>query len=626
MNKQPLVSIAMTSFNGEKYIEAQLNSIINQSHKNIEIIICDDKSSDNTINIIKKYIQKFAFIQLHINKKNLGYAKNFEKAIKLCSGKYIALSDQDDIWENNKLQKQLESIRETENTYPNIPVLAHCDLSMINEDNNIFNNSYFKYRKYKLKKEKDLGHILGPCGVMGNTIMFNKVLKEKILPFPPYIENHDYWISLINEIYGRRITQDDKLVKYRIHSTNTSNNKNKLQKNNKLINLLRKISKRDFYVPYLSTKRFQLISYLLRNYDIPANDKNILIKFQEYLSRETSTLKKIFNVQKYSFFKRDYIYRITFFISLFVRKDISKNDFYIYNILQIFKNRKFKGWGKKNTGLFASFCTKIFKGELTLLEDGFIRSIDLNKSLIRSLSVVKDDIGIYYDATKVSRLEKILNTYDFKNDEKLMLKAKEAIKLILDNNISKYNHSKNISDDFFEKKENKVLIIAQAEEDKSLKYGLTNNTSLEDLIKYALEENPDSTIYIKIHPDDILKNKFKEIKYNKRCKIIKEDINSISLLKHFNKVYTRTSQMGFEALLLGKKCICFGMPFYAGWGISEDRINTIKRRQRKLTIEEIFAGAYILYSEYSNPYLNKEIDIIEAINYLIEYKKNEELI
>lgn len=622
MDNSNLISIAMATYNGEKYLEKQLNSILNQSHKNIEIIICDDVSKDSTIDIINNYIKKYSFIKLFKNEKNLGYVKNFEKAINLCDSQYITLCDQDDIWEVNKLEIQLKEIKKQEKLYPRSPILIHSDLSMIDKDCKTFNTSYFKYRKYKLKKEKDLSHILGPCGVMGNTILFNKKLKNKILPFPPYIENHDYWISLINEIFGKRITLDSKLVKYRIHISNASNSENKIKSNNKRLALFQRILKRDFYIPYIHTKRFQLISYILRNFTISKVDKKVLVKFQEYLSKETTTLNKISNVIKYSFYKRDFIYRLIFLSGLIIRKNISKKNLYIYNILEIFSSKKFIGWGRKNSGKFASLCNRIFKGEITLLEDGFIRSIDLSKSLVSPYSIIEDNKGIYYDATCANDLEDILSNYDFQSDKKLMKTANEAIKLIKENYISKYNHAKHIKENYFKKDEKKILVIAQAENDKSLEYGLANQVTLENLIKIAIKENPDSKVYIKVHPDEIIKNNYK-IELSKEYIIIEEDVNAISLLKYFDKVYTRTSQMGFEALLLKKECVCYGMPFYGGWGLTEDKQN-IKRRKRKLSVEEIFAGAYILYSNYYNPLTNNKCTILDIINYIIERKKNEE--
>lgn len=623
MNNYPKISIAMATFNGEPYLEKQLESIINQTYKNIEIIICDDCSHDKTIKIIENLIKENYPIKLYKNEKNLGYAKNFEKAIKLCESNYIALSDQDDIWESNKLELQIEYILNLEKKNINMPILVHSDLTMIDKNDNFISASYFKYRKYKLKKEKDLGHILGPCGIMGNTIMMNKNLKERILPFPSSIENHDYWISLMNELFGKRITLDEKLVNYRIHINNASNNTKKINKKINILTLLKNIYKRNLYVPYIDTKRFSLISYILINFELKITDKFILIKFQEYLSKNTSKFTKIFNVLKYSFYKRDIIYRLIFILALVIRKNISKKSFFFYNIQQIFGKKEFKGWGKKNSGKFAEICHKIFGGQINLLEDGFIKSVEIDKSLANSFSYVKDSIGIYYDATENSELENILNTYNFNNDQELMKIANEAIKLIVYNNISKYNHSRNVPENYFKQDEKKVLVIAQIEDDKSLKYGMTNKITLNDLINYALKENPNDVIYVKIHPDNIQNNNLNADFNceNNRCRLITEDFNSISLLKHFNKVYTRTSQMGFEAVLLGKECICFGMPFYAGWGVTDDRV-ICERRKRKLKVEEIFAGAYILYTKYIDPTTNKESNIIETI-YKIKKMKEE---
>ena len=97
-----LVSIAMATYNGEKYLKEQLDSIYAQTYKDIEVIVCDDCSSDKTVEILDEYKEKYG-LKYYINEKNLGFKKNFEKAISLCSGDFIALADQDDIWIENKI-------------------------------------------------------------------------------------------------------------------------------------------------------------------------------------------------------------------------------------------------------------------------------------------------------------------------------------------------------------------------------------------------------------------------------------------------------------------------------------------------------------------------------------------
>lgn len=293
--------------------------------------------------------------------------------------------------------------------------------------------------------------------------------------------------------------------------------------------------------------------------------------------------------------------------------------FYIKNVCQIFYIKDFCGWGRKKTGRFALWCYKKFGGSCTLLEDGFIRSVGLGVDSSPSFSLIEDNIGIYYDATKPSRLENILNSYNFACDEKLMADAHRAMELIKKYNISKYNNAAELDCEILsqvnEDKVGRVLIIAQTAGDASLEYGMLQPYTTADMVNAAIAENPHATIWLKIHPDVLSGKKKSDIKVENipnNVKIITENLNPIALLKQFDKVYTKTSGMGFEALFVGCECVCFGMPFYAGWGITTDK-STCHRRHRKLSVEEVFAGAYILYTRYHNPYTNKECNIFEAM-------------
>ena len=304
-------------------------------------------------------------------------------------------------------------------------------------------------------------------------------------------------------------------------------------------------------------------------------------------------------------------------------KDFLNLKYYssLSNLLQ--KKGVFYGWGRKKSGLNAVKLAQKYNISFVLLEDGFIRSLDLGVNGSPSFSIVEDDIGIYYDATAPSRLENLLNTYDFTSDAQLMQDAKRAIELIVKYNISKYNNSQNVQKEYFQNDaEKKVLVIAQTAGDASLKYGMLDDYTTDDIIKSAIDENPDAKVYIKIHPDVLSGKKKSDIDINEvkqKCIIIEENFNPISLLKHFNKVYTKTSQMGFEALLVGCECVCFGMPFYAGWGVTTDK-SECKRRKVKHSVEEIFAAAYILYTRYYNPYTKKESDIFDTIETIVKIK------
>ena len=293
--------------------------------------------------------------------------------------------------------------------------------------------------------------------------------------------------------------------------------------------------------------------------------------------------------------------------------------YYVGNFYQIVTNKHFKGWGRKRTGRFAEWCHKRFGGRLTLLEDGFIRSFDLGINGSPSFSIVEDDIGIYYDATAPSRLENILNSYDFAADTSLMADAARAKELLIKHRISKYNNAPDVPDDYFKDEGKRVLVVAQTAGDASLKYGMLKNYTTDDMIEAAIEENRGAKVYIKIHPDVLSGKKKSDIDIEsatRKCAIIEENFNPISLLKHFNKVYTKTSQMGFEALLIGCETVCFGMPFYAGWGVTDDRMKC-ERRKAKRSVEEIFAAAYILYTRYYNPYRKRPGDIFDTIREIV---------
>ncbi|EAK9877582.1 capsular polysaccharide biosynthesis protein [Campylobacter lari] len=304
-------------------------------------------------------------------------------------------------------------------------------------------------------------------------------------------------------------------------------------------------------------------------------------------------------------------------------------NFYKINLYHICKNTSkediFVGWGRKKSGLKAIELAKKHNIKFLLLEDGFLRSLNLGVENSPSFSVVKDDMGIYYDATASSKLENILNTYEFDTEE--LEQAKKAIELIKTEKLSKYNNNLCIPKKLFGSNEERALIITQVANDASLKFGLADGFSTQEIINDAIKENPNAKVYIKIHPDVLSGKKQSDFDVQdlpNNCVVIKENYNPIELLSYFKKVYTKTSGMGFEALMLGCECMCYGVPFYAGWGLTQDKLEC-KRRLKKRTLEEIFYAAYILYSEYFNPCLNQKSDIFDTIYTLAKYKKIEQV-
>ncbi|MDQ7085956.1 MAG: glycosyltransferase family 2 protein [Sulfurovum sp.] len=205
--KQPLLSVVMATCNGERFLKQQLDSIFAQTFQDFELIICDDASRDDTLVILESYRQQFTAIKIYQNNTRLGIVRNFEKAIGLSTAPYISLCDQDDIWHKDKLTRSMEAMTLMEHSSSiSSPLLVHTNLCMIDVENKVIEKSFFFFKKYNLQQEKDIAHIVGRCGVMGNTILMNRALQKRILPFPPILEVHDYWIALVNELYGKRTT------------------------------------------------------------------------------------------------------------------------------------------------------------------------------------------------------------------------------------------------------------------------------------------------------------------------------------------------------------------------------------------------------------------------------------
>ncbi len=309
---KPFIAICFASYNGEQYIEEQLESIFAQNYQNFKLYIADDRSTDNTVMIIKTFQDRFRDrIYLTVNHRQLGVVKNFETLLSNCKEEYIALSDQDDIWKPNKLARQLEVMLQLEKEYTATACLVHSDLILIDKNVKVLNNSYFGFRGYKLNQKKDLGHILGPSGVMGNTLMINRKLCDKSLPFPKELEVHDYWIGIVAELYGKRKTLQEPLVLYRVHNMNISNSIQNIQAYTKKWQW----NVRNLKLPYLDSKRHYIMSNLLKKV-LENEDKKAIQAFYDYLTFSKSRLEMYLDLIRYSLVKRGLWFRIKLFVKL----------------------------------------------------------------------------------------------------------------------------------------------------------------------------------------------------------------------------------------------------------------------------------------------------------------------
>lgn len=213
------IDVLLATYNGEKYLKEQIDSILEQTYKNIRLIISDDCSKDRTPEILKEYQQNDDRIELHIQKSNLGVVKNIEFLLKQVKSPYYMLADQDDYWLPEKVEKSLEKLKE-ENAN-----LVFGDLEVVDKNLKTMYSSFNDYMLLTRKINKYIDsykvNYLYNC-VTGCTVLAKKATIEKILPLPTNSKHliHDHWIGLMVALNGKLAYIPEKYIKYRQHGNN----------------------------------------------------------------------------------------------------------------------------------------------------------------------------------------------------------------------------------------------------------------------------------------------------------------------------------------------------------------------------------------------------------------------
>lgn len=276
------VDILLATYNGENYLVEQLESILSQTYSNFRLLISDDCSTDGTRKILEEYKEKDSRIQLFFQGKNLGVIKNFEYLLKKVESKYYMLSDQDDIWKENKIEKSVEKLESSESD------LVYTDLEVVDANLNVTYESYWKLKGIykKIKKYNNFEALYLNNFVTGCTLISKEEYIRDVLPLPDTSKFvlHDYWIALIVSQKGKISYIEEPLIKYRQHKNNKIGSRKQsdsLKSIDEIRELFIKVKKEHFTVFIENEEKFEsekvrkLSRKALKYYEMLSKKKNI---------------------------------------------------------------------------------------------------------------------------------------------------------------------------------------------------------------------------------------------------------------------------------------------------------------------------------------------------------------
>jgi glycosyltransferase involved in cell wall biosynthesis len=211
MNTNPLVSVVLGTYNGEKYLEEQIFSILRQTYAPVELILTDDGSTDRTPEILEEFAGKYANVHAYFSEANLGLTRNFERGVRYAQGQYIAFADQDDLWLPEKIRRLAEQIGDH--------MLAYADSAYVNAEGHLMGKKLSDYRHmisgsnlYALDPDSGIW-------VAAHAMLFRRELLDLALPFPSYL-NHDTWLAYIAMLKGGIRYVPEVMTLYRQHEGN----------------------------------------------------------------------------------------------------------------------------------------------------------------------------------------------------------------------------------------------------------------------------------------------------------------------------------------------------------------------------------------------------------------------
>ncbi|WP_457786539.1 glycosyltransferase family 2 protein [Geobacillus sp. Geo 8.1] len=309
-----LVDILLSLYNGERYLEPLLDSLLKQTYQNWKLIVRDDGSTDSSLGIIRNYIKRYPnkIVLIEDNKK-LGPSQSFAELLNYSNAQYIMFCDQDDIWLPKKIELTLNKMYELESVYKNTPLLVHTDLKVVDEKLRIIDQSFFKFQHLNPELQ-DLNSLLIQNNVTGCTVMINAELKKLSMPIPKEAIMHDWWVALVASSFGKIGYINTPTILYRQHSNNN-------------------IGARKYSFKYFFSRIGKLEDSIQSNRKIIKQSKLFVDLYRDKLSKQQYSLvynfsticnkgrlKRIHTLLKYKYRKYGKLRNIGFFVVLILAK------------------------------------------------------------------------------------------------------------------------------------------------------------------------------------------------------------------------------------------------------------------------------------------------------------------
>lgn len=589
----PLISVLMAGHNVEDYVEAAIRSILWQSYENLELIYVDDASTDQSVERVEILARTDARIKVVRLPENVGTYAAKNVALDMALGEYVAFHDADDWSHPEKYRISLQALTEDRRRV----AVTSCYVRVTEE------GRFVSHTTWPLTRWTP------------NSIVFRR---DVVLSRIGYLDNVRFgadseFVARIRCAFGER-----GHLKLRLPMTLA------LHRTQSLMNA----SDTGLDATGYSRKRTQYQeTWMEWHLWSIAEGKSLFLKKFEKITEMPSP------------FNREDRHPVGAVLSVSsgIRKIPFVNCLLSCQVHSVGYLRlkpdvcAVVGWGAKPSGRKAAQVAQGLGVPPQYLEDGFLRSHGTGE-LFPPLSLVVDDQGIYYDSTRPSSLETFLNS---SADVLAGIAAdvERAKALLLQHRLSKYNHAPDWTQESHllssrlprtgEGVIRRVLVIDQTAGDMSVSLAGAGADTFTAMLAAAHAENPQATIYVKTHPEVSSGRKggyLTHVQDDERTVVLRQAINPLSLIEQMDQVYVVTSTMGFEALLAGKSVTVFGMPWYAGWGGTDDR-QACARRIRKRSVDELFAAAYFHYARYLNPVTHSRGTIFDVIDWLVRQRE-----